>query len=109
MKIACHCGGVIFDQTDNLSNKGHIIPDQDWLTLLDAIDQAVTFSGTTHGQKEGALMKVRKLAVHLSKTIWQCNDCGALYIEGDKNDLVSFTPHNQDNAVPVLSSRNPSF
>lgn len=41
MKIDCHCGSKIFDSTDHLSYKGHLIPDQEWFSLHDALDDEV--------------------------------------------------------------------
>lgn len=41
MKIGCHCGPSIIDQTDELPHQGYLIPDQDWFATYDAIDDQV--------------------------------------------------------------------
>ena len=38
MKIVCSCGASIVDQTDYLPHKGHLIPDQEWFAVFDALD-----------------------------------------------------------------------
>lgn len=90
MKIYCKCGGRIVDQTDYLPNKGHIISDQDWFDFLDAIDNAIEKSGSTAKEKERACMHIRNMTTELTKLIYQCNECGNLYIDNNKGELETF-------------------
>ncbi|MBV8072530.1 MAG: hypothetical protein JO270_21690, partial [Acidobacteriaceae bacterium] len=60
MKISCHCGATIYDQTDYLPHKAHFVPDQDWFDVLGAIDDAIEKSGPSAKEKEEACMKVRQ-------------------------------------------------
>ena len=102
MKIKCQCGQVIPDSTDYLPYKGYIIPDQEWLNVFDAIDEAVEKSGPSPKDKEAALMNVRRLMINVSKTTWQCNSCGCLYVDKAGNNLECFKPDNERTSKEVL-------
>lgn len=104
MKIGCECGNVIVDQTDFLPYKGYIISDQDWFDLLDAIDFAVEKSGHSEKEKESALMKVRSLAVTLSKEIYQCTACGRVYIHNNSGGLEMFVRNIPFDGSKILIS-----
>ncbi|MCH9791538.1 MAG: hypothetical protein K0U82_12050, partial [Planctomycetes bacterium] len=41
MKIGCKCGSTIFDSADDIPQKGHLIPDQEWFNVFDAVDDEV--------------------------------------------------------------------
>ena len=104
MKIECYCGEVIVDQTDCLSNKGYIIPDQEWFNILDAIDDAIEKSGPNEKDKESACMEIRKMLDRLSKTTWQCSNCGSLYVSKLGCELDYFQVGMEDTSKNVLSS-----
>lgn len=104
MKIGCECGSVIVDQTDFLPYKGYIISDQDWFDFLDAIDFAVEKSGPSQKEKESALMKVRSLAVTLSKEIYQCNACGRVHIQNNSGNLEMFVRNIPSDGLKILTS-----
>lgn len=90
MKISCACGGVIVDSTDNLSYKGHLISDQDWEDLMDAMDRAIEQSGPSAEEKEHAAMHMRRLLSKLERTIYQCTECGALIVDKVDGGLERF-------------------
>lgn len=52
MKFLCECGHPIYDQTDYLPYKAHVISDQDWFNFLDTIDDAIEKTGPTPEDKE---------------------------------------------------------
>jgi len=59
MKIGCGCGATIYDNTDYLPWKAHVISDQDWFVIWEEIDKAVEESGSTAKEKEQACMRLR--------------------------------------------------
>lgn len=94
MKIPCTCGYLIIDQTDYLRHKGYLILDTQWFDFWDAIDAAIEKSGPSPKQKEAAAMKLRREDVF--KTLWECANCGKLYIEGkDKHKLIAYSPDSK--------------
>lgn len=104
MKILCECGGVIVDQTDYLPNKGYIISDQDWFDFMDAMDNAIEKSGPSQAEKERACMKIRSLAIRLTKIIYQCNKCGRLYISNNDDKLEIYNNSEDKEEYKLLES-----
>ncbi|BFT69364.1 hypothetical protein [Paenibacillus sp. P36] len=85
MKFLCECGHAIYDQTDYLSYKAYLISDQDWFNFLDEIDDAIEKTGSTTEEKEKALMRVRSLAINLTKLVYQCDECGNIFFNNSYN------------------------
>ncbi|WP_181777578.1 hypothetical protein [Amycolatopsis pittospori] len=77
MKIRCVCDGLIVDQTDFQRNKAYLVADQDWFDVLDDEEG----QGTDHG-----------LLLESSRTMWQCGECGRLYIDDRSGTLHRFDP-----------------
>ncbi len=105
MKLSCHCGATIFDQTDSLPHKAHFIPDQQWFGLLDAMDAAVEKSGTSAKDREAACMKLRRLIGELSRSAWQCRGCGRVYVEDQSHEPQQLVPGSDDVPREVFRSR----
>lgn len=106
MKIHCDCGHPIVDQTDALPYKAHLIPDQHWFTLLDAIDDAIETAARHPQQQEREMMRLRTLVGQLSRTVWQCSACGTLFVDVDHADPKRFRPVDTPPQSSVLSARN---
>jgi hypothetical protein len=106
MKIGCHCGGGIVDQTDDLPYKAHWVPDQEWYVNYDAIDDEV-INPVADGQldKKGAYRQARLLISRSARLMWQCSTCGRLYIEGLDNQLRCFVPEGEPIDREVFRSR----
>jgi len=104
MKILCKCGGIIYDQTDFLPNKGYVISDQDWFDLLDAMDRAIEKLGPTILEKEKACMHIRSLMTKLSKPIYQCQKCGCLFVFNEKKELEAYNKTYPFEGNSVLKS-----
>ena len=85
MHFLCRCGYDIHDTSDNLSYKGTIIADQDIDTLWSIIEKLEQ----PHDNKIDVFEQVSDL---LRKTIYQCPECGRVYIEDQAHDykLVGF-------------------
>ncbi|MDF1839381.1 MAG: hypothetical protein P1V35_16055 [Planctomycetota bacterium] len=96
MKIECHCGQLLVDPSDDLSGKAHLIPDQDWLALMDDLDEKVV-DGVREGQlnPEGAYMALRTLLSKASRPDWQCSGFGRLYLDGAGGKTVCFRPEGE--------------
>ncbi|MDZ7703475.1 MAG: hypothetical protein U5L04_03205 [Trueperaceae bacterium] len=106
MKIRCDCGHSIVDQTDALPYKAHLIPDQHWFTLLDAIDDAIETTTLHPQQQEREMMRLRTLVGRLSRAVWQCSACGTLLVDVDRADPKRFRPVDSSLQSSVLSTRD---
>ena len=104
MKFPCPCGGQIYDGPDRNPNKGHLVPDQDWFRLLDAIDAAIEGDHPTAKDKEAACMSLRNLISDLSYSIWQCSDCGQIWIDDREHLQQDFIPATEA-GKKILQSR----
>ncbi len=98
MKIECACGALIVDQTDDLPHKAHVIPDQEWNAVLEAIDAAIEQSGPSAREKEAACMAVRTLLIRTARQAWQCAACGRVYVDDREHHARELVP--ADDAVP---------
>ncbi len=91
MKIKCQCGGLIVDQTDYLSQKGHLIPDKKWFNFWDEIDDAI--EGSDEKNAENSCMQLR--INNRFKLFWECKDCGRLFVDSANGELIVFKPENR--------------
>lgn len=107
MKIGCHCGATIYDQTDFLPHKAHIIPDQEWFNVYDAIDDDV-IDALIHRklEQEAAYLKARGIIGSASRQIWQCNQCGRLYIDDQAGKLQCYLPATAETSKAILCKSN---
>jgi hypothetical protein len=80
MAIDCPCGHELRDGADYLPHVAHIIPDQEYFHVLDAIDEAIERSGPSPKEKVDACMRVRHLIGTVTKHAMQCVHCGRVYI-----------------------------
>jgi hypothetical protein len=92
MKYSCPCGHLIYDGPDQNPNIGHLIPDQDWFRLLDAIDAAIEGDHPNAKDKESACMSLRSLAGTIARPMWQCPECGRLWILDHECKRREFAP-----------------
>lgn len=96
MKIHCHCGASIIDNTDDLPNKGHLIPDQAWFATYDAIDNEIIDPVADQRLgKEAAYHHARRIIYRSARLMWQCQECGRLYIDGLDGQLRCFLPEGE--------------
>jgi hypothetical protein len=91
MKIRCTCENIIVDQTDNLKNKGYIIPDTDWIEFWDLIDGEIKKSTPPIDEFDSIQLRMQ----NYFKTLWECEVCGRLYISGEDNKLLEYAPENK--------------
>ena len=97
IEFICSCGKTNFlNSIDNRSYVAHFIPDQHWDQFWNAVDSAVERSGPTPNDKDAACMSLRKADPH--RHIWQCPQCGSLYVEDANRIRHRFVPDSP--AVP---------
>ena len=106
MKIDCHCGAHIVDQTDDLPHKGHLITDQEWFAIFDALDDEL-IDALVDGRldKQAAYHLVRQILGRSARLMWQCRECGRLYIDGLHGQLRGFVPQDEPADRELLRSR----
>lgn len=106
MKIGCACGETILDSTDYLPQKGHLIPDQKWDKIFDAVDEEV-IAPLSAGKItiEEAYMKSRHLIFEDSRLMWQCASCGRLYIDDLNRELQCYVPETDETSKQILRGR----
>jgi hypothetical protein len=109
MKIGCYCGASIIDQTDDLPHKGHLIPDQEWFDTYDAIDEDVIDS-LARGliDKDTAENRARSIIRRHARLMYQCRECGRLYIFDLQGNSQCYLPENDQTAREILRSRSGS-
>lgn len=106
MKMSCRCGAVIVDQTDDLPQKAHVIPDQEWFATYDAIDNEV-IAPLAAGRlgKEAADRLARRAIGRSARLMWPCRVCGRLYIHGCDGQLRCFVPEGEPADREIIRSR----
>ena len=106
MKIGCHCGASISDSTDYLSHKAHLTPDQEIYGVWAGIDDEV-IDRVASGELPvcDAYMKSRQIISGPTRLMWQCIECGRLYIDGPDGRLYCFVPENEEAEKRILRSR----
>ena len=106
MKITCHCGALVRDQTDNLPHKGHLIPDQEWFPVYDAIDVVIDDAVAGRLDAEAASMKIRSILGTAARHVYQCRECGRLFVDDRQHQLHTFAPASADTGREILRSRD---
>lgn len=105
MKIECVCGHLIQDMADALPHKAHLIPDQSWLELLEALDELIESRCFTRAQCVAACMAMRSMIGEASRGAWQCASCGRLHVDDAARRLHTYVPANAETSREVLRGR----
>jgi hypothetical protein len=106
VKIGCHCGATVSDSTDYLPHKAHFTPDQDLYGVWDGIDDEVIDRVASGELSVGdAYMKSRRIFAAPTRLMWQCIQCGLLYIDGPDGQLYCFVPENEETEKRILRYR----
>lgn len=88
MWIKCSCGNPIHDITDNIPYKARFIPDKLWFGMLDEI-----CAGVEKGlPKEELTELIYDKIYDNSKDMYQCMECGRIYIEDKDVSFAVFEP-----------------
>jgi ribosomal protein L37AE/L43A len=105
VKIQCTCGALIIDQSDHLPHKAHLIPDQEWDAVMDAIDHAIERSAPGAQAKSAACRAAREALIRAARMAWQCRDCGRLWIDDQEHQAHEFVPAAHDAPREIFRSR----
>ena len=106
MKITCHCGHLIPDQTDSLPHKAHLIPDQNWEQLWEQIDTTVLDKlGAGKIDVDAAATILRTLISNSSRSMYQCSQCGRLYLNGSQGRLHCYQRNTEADSLTILQSK----
>lgn len=107
MWFECSCGNIIKDTTDCLRQKGHLTPDQDLYSVWDGMDdQVIDRVASGDLAPNDAYMISRRLMASPTRTMYQCVECGRLYIDGLDGELHCFLPESNMPDKGILRSRN---
>ena len=85
MHFYCKCGCRISDTTDYLPYKGYLVADQDWFDIWDKLNELVLSEAADREKQFDELF-----FSDMSRTVYQCPQCGNLYLEGEGNQLIGF-------------------
>ena len=103
MKFFCECGFLFKDQTDDLPFKGYVCPDQSQEEIYNAITELLVANTSVDlSEKDEKIHPI----IHPkgSKTIYQCPDCGNIFIEDGEN-IFMFEKVDRDCPNNLLSVR----
>jgi hypothetical protein len=106
MKITCHCGALIRDQTDALPHKGHLIPDQEWFPVYDSIDLVIDDVVAGRSDAEAAYTKIRSILGTAARHVYQCKKCGRLFVDDRQHQLHTFAPTSAETCREILRNRD---
>jgi len=91
MKFRCECDHVISDSTDDLSYKAYSCPDQSRDAVFAAIDRLMDSPAPTDTLQRDALVWPI-VAPKGYRLMYQCPECGRVYIAGKGGTLHCFKP-----------------
>ena len=80
MRLQCPCGAIIYDG-------GYPQPDKAWLVTSEALDDFLE-------KLEERVIHVRKFLRVIDRDMFQCGECGRLFIEGRNGGYCCFLPAN---------------
>jgi hypothetical protein len=104
MWFECKCGCHIKDVGDGHYYKARVIADKKWNAFWSDIDDAVEQSGASPKEKETACMDLRKSYWNTFRDIYQCPECGRLYLEF-AGDLIAFKPEAEDISTTLFDDK----
>ncbi len=105
MKIECSCGAIILDGTDALPHKAHVVPDQEWDAMLEAVDGAIERAAARPAQLSDALRSAREAVIRAARPSWQCRECGRLYLDDTAHQAREFLPGSDESPREIFRTR----
>lgn len=91
MHFYCKCGKRISDTTDGLSYKASFLANQDEGDLFDQIEECVKNENLSREKCLDQIL-LGVLGHYMGRCIYQCLDCGRIYIDDASGNLHSFLP-----------------
>ena len=96
MKLHCPCGAVISDSTGGLPRKGHLIPDQEWVSIHNALEKAIDDAMARRTGAEAAFMQVHLIFGDASRLVYQCRECGRLFVDDRQHKTHIYAPSSDE-------------
>lgn len=100
MNFSCRCGYCFHDNADELYFKARIMPDQDTNEFWQLIEDAE--KPHTKDEQHDLHGKLYDL---LERCIYQCPECGRLFLENASGSLTMFTPSDTAEPEPEVDRR----
>jgi len=93
--------------TDFLPHKASFIPDQDLHPVFDSLDQEIV-DRLASGElsKDEAYWNLRMIINKASRSMYQCRECGRLYLDDRSRTLHSYLPADEATQREILRSRD---
>ena len=86
MKIGCPCGNLLFDNTDDLPYKAHLVADEDWIAFTESC------------------LRPQGYDWRLVTEIYQCPECGRLMMEKPTGTANILSPEGENVSKSLLRS-----
>lgn len=94
--IKCRCGEDLYDKTDNIRYKGHILSDKQYFPLLDLTNEMI--ENISPDREALAMTFRRNIGGYIRlRQVFQCYKCGRLLVEGENGEFFFFTPEGHEN------------
>lgn len=113
-KLGCVCGHVIRDQTDNIPYKARFLRDQDYEAFYTYADDIAAFIEAIKANQRALWIKryfsasyptdipdahvvndiITNYEIKFEGDLYQCENCGRVKIQQDKNLFASFVPED---------------
>ena len=91
MHFYCTCGRCIHDITDNIPYKAYLLSDEDEDRYCEAIEAVMRTEDLTMDERVNRIV-ISLQTRYLSRCIYQCPDCGKLFVDDNDYKLHSFVP-----------------
>lgn len=104
MHFWCGCGRRISDTTDRLPYKACFLANEDEIDYCDALEQLIkdeNLSAEEKAMRAAVTLQVR----YLCRCIYQCPDCGRLFVDDHDYKLHSFVPEEPVDKHLLTASR----
>ena len=105
MHFYCPCGNRISDTTDNIPHKAHLLPDQDMISYCAALEQIVQTENLSIEEKLNQII-IEIQGHYLSRCIYQCPNCGRLFVDDTSHNLHSFLPEGLVDKYLLAASKD---
>ncbi len=103
-EFMCECGDFGVVSTDNRSYAARLLPEEQYDDFSGVVDDAIEAPDPSPYDVEAACMAWRRF---LRTSIYQCPNCGSVYVEGPDGERHRFTPAS-DQTPRRLFARRPS-
>ena len=97
--LACKCGFVFHDNSDGHYWKAHLFTDKDWIPLLNMAAGLIESPDPDRGALCHTLLAnlgSGKDACVQERDLFQCPQCGRVYIEDPDGHFFCFAPEDTD-------------